>query len=87
MATEAPAPAFADETFPERLKRWRTRLHLNQAEFAEAIGVLRFTVHRWETNKQPPTIAQLTRIATLTEQSVDYWAEPFVRYEEDELEP
>jgi transcriptional regulator with XRE-family HTH domain len=80
QAAEAAADLpYADETFAERLLRWRRRLGLTQAELANALDVRRYTVIRMEKGEQDPDIKQLSAIAEITEQPLEYWAEPFSR--------
>lgn len=47
---------------------WRARLHagLEQAEVAEALGVSRALVSRWEKDLSDPRVGQLHQIAELT---------------------
>ena len=47
----------------EKIKEYRERLGLSQAELAEEIGVDRSSVSLWESGKTMPTIKNLRRLA------------------------
>lgn len=49
----------------EKIKEYRERLGLSQAELAEGVGVDRSSVSLWESGKTMPTIKNLRRLAAL----------------------
>lgn len=59
-------------TFPERLKQLRKKNQLTQQKLAEALGVNRVNITRWEKGNTEPNIVQLTDIAIYFNTSIDY---------------
>ena len=49
----------------ERIRKWRKKLGLSQAQFATLIGVNAISVNHWETGKTVPRPAQKQKIASL----------------------
>lgn len=49
----------------ERIRKWRKKLGLSQAQFATLIGVNAISVNHWETGKTVPRTAQKQKIASL----------------------
>ena len=50
-------------TYPEAIKKLRSKLILSQTEFAELLGVSFDTVNRWESGKYTPTIKLKRKLA------------------------
>jgi len=64
-----------EETYGERILRFRRRLGLSQAQLAEMLDVKRSTVVGWEYDKHLPTPRHRTDLATVlgaTESYLDY---------------
>ncbi len=57
---EAAAPS---KTLAQALKDHRTRCKLTQEYVAEAVGVSRQSVSKWETGESEPTMSNLTLLA------------------------
>ena len=49
----------------ERIRKWRKKLGLSQAQFATLIGVNAISVNHWETGKTVPRPVQKQKIASL----------------------
>ena len=49
----------------ERIRKWRKKLGLSQAQFATLIGVNAISVNHWETGKTVPRPVQKLKIASL----------------------
>ena len=49
----------------ERIRKWRKKLGLSQAQFATLIGVNAISVNHWETGKTVPRPVQKHKIAAL----------------------
>ena len=49
----------------ERIRKWRKKLGLSQAQFAKLIGVNAISVNHWETGKTVPRPVQKQKIAGL----------------------
>lgn len=62
-------------TIPELLVRWRKQRGLTQQEVAEAVGMERKTILRWENGHTTMTVPELRTLTDLY--GVD-WREPFV---------
>jgi transcriptional regulator with XRE-family HTH domain len=62
-------------TLGQRLLAIRTEANLTQQAFAEAIGVTRQTVTRWETGTRSPDLLQLEAIAAAIEKTPSQVAE------------
>ena len=61
---QAPAPAPApSKTLAQALKDHRTRRRLTQEYVADALGVSRQAVSKWETGASEPTMSNLTALA------------------------
>lgn len=54
-----------------RFQEGRERAGLSRAEAAEALGVSRGTVRRWEHRTHPPKLAALTKMARAYDASAD----------------
>ncbi len=50
---------------PERIRKWRRKMGLSQAQFAALLGVNAISVNHWETGKTIPRPAQKQKIAAL----------------------
>lgn len=50
-------------TLGNRIRRWRLRGQMSQAELAEATGVTQATLSHYETGKRDVTVSTLVRIA------------------------
>ncbi len=50
-------------TYPEAIKKLRSKLILTQTEFGELLGVSFATVNRWEGGKFKPTIKLKRKLA------------------------
>lgn len=58
--------AFSDDmTFGEYLKKKRRLLGLNQADFAEVLGLNQETVSRWEQGKNSPPIEKARELVSV----------------------
>lgn len=51
---------------PHPLTRYRARRRLSQAELAQALGVTKSTVSRWESGKRCPERPDLLKIVAVT---------------------
>ena len=58
-------------TFKEKLVRLRKIKGLTQDEFANAVGVSRQAVYKWESGQSYPEVAKLLEIKVLFEISID----------------
>ena len=54
-------------TYPEAIKKLRTKMLLTQTEFAELLGVKFGTVNRWEAGEYEPTMKSKRKLAPLFE--------------------
>jgi len=54
-------------TYPEAIKKLRTKMLLTQTEFAELLGVKFETVNRWEAGEYEPTMKSKRKLAPLFE--------------------
>jgi len=54
-------------TYPEAIKKLRTKMLLTQTEFAELLGVKFRTVNRWEAGEYEPTMKSKRKLAPLFE--------------------
>ncbi len=52
-------------TYPEAIKKLRTKMLLTQTEFAELLGVKFGTVNRWEAGEYEPTMKSKRKLAPL----------------------
>ena len=55
-----------------KLAACRVNTGMNQAEFAEELGIDRSTVANWETGKTEPSATQLRRISELSGIPIDF---------------
>ena len=56
-------------TYPEAIKKLRTKMLLTQTEFAELLGVSFESVNRWENGKNEPTMKIKRKISELLEKN------------------
>lgn len=61
--------------FQVALKELREEHHLSQAALAKMLGISQSTVGMWESGRNKPTYAMLTRLAALFQVSVDRLAQ------------
>lgn len=61
-----PLPIGANWQIKDEIKKARTEAHLQQADIAEAAGVSRQLVSKWERGIGEPTISQYRAIADVT---------------------
>lgn len=72
-ASGAESPAEKDDTiFHERLAEARKNAELSQKELADALGVDKSTVTKWETGDRRITIGDLIKVASVLKVSTDY---------------
>lgn len=50
--------------FAHAITKWRKRLHMNAAEFAEFVGISENTVYNYESGKTMPQLYVAMQIAT-----------------------
>jgi len=50
----------------------RRKKNLTQTQLAEAIGVSRITINKWETGKSTPSVEMLLKLSEFFNVSVDY---------------
>lgn len=55
-----------------KLAACRINANMNQAEFADALGVDRSTVANWECGKTEPNVTQLRKISELSGIPMDF---------------
>jgi len=55
-----------------RLMFERRKKNLTQTQLAEAIGVSRITINKWETGKSTPSVEMLLKLSEFFNVSVDY---------------
>jgi len=58
-------PAKSVRVTAERIRKWRKKMGLSQAQFAALIGVNAISVNHWEMGKTTPRPAQKQKIAAL----------------------
>ena len=58
--------------FGEKLREIRTEKGLKQQEVANYFNVSKMTISAWETNKQEPSISDITKLCIWFQVSADY---------------
>ena len=51
------------DDLPQRIKHWRLAAGLTLEQLAAAVGVTHGAVWQWEDGRNPPTVANLSKIA------------------------
>ena len=52
---------------------FRTQLGLNQTDFGDKLGVSAMSVSRWETGANDPPAECIVKIATMADDSTQFW--------------
>ena len=66
----APGEPLAGATLGERIMLRRKSVGMNQDALASAVGVGRSSIAQWETDRNPPTVGHLRKIAEVLKTSI-----------------
>ncbi|MGC7323333.1 helix-turn-helix transcriptional regulator, partial [Mycobacteroides abscessus subsp. massiliense] len=58
--------------FAEKLQMLRTERHMSQETLAEAVGVSRQAISKWESGLANPEMEKIIRLSDLFQVSIDY---------------
>lgn len=87
-------PSGSMSTFPERLRAARKQKDMTQEALAEALGVERGAIQRWELDQRTPRVDILPKLSEVLGVPMDWFfgeepldpEDPFYRPSEEELE-
>ncbi|MCD3207121.1 helix-turn-helix transcriptional regulator [Clostridium botulinum C] len=59
--------------FAEKLKNYRTSLHLTQEEFSKRCGISRAIISMLEAGTRPPSKNVLIKLSNFSNQTIEWW--------------